>query len=677
MNCLWHVFFSFSFGQIEHLFDYIVTMDRISVRSVQLENLKKVLGQVDAAADDESLNTTNGSSSPSTASPPGNNPAGCWKILVYDSFCQDIIGPLLSVGDLRKYGVTLHLLIDGSVERESVPGVPVVYLVLPTEENVKRILADCTNSMYDAVYINFALPVSNSIMDFLARGIVENRCMGVIQKVFSHDAGFIPLETNLVSLRMKDAFAQYNNPSAKDADVEAVIETIVDRSVSFVLSMGVLPIVRCAPGGPAEMVARSLALKLRDSVSGDNGAGGTPMNAEGVTSSSMRRRPILLVMDRSDDISQAVRHTSGYQALVDDMLGIELNRVTVNVDGDAQSGKKTYRLDTETDAFWRAHAGVAFHEVIDAHQKELSNTVREVESVQSATAINENGGGEVGAGSLRSTIQSLPELLEKKSKLNAHANIMQCTMNEVARRNVPSFHSIEEDMMRNGYADKSALLELLRDESKTFEDKIRVAIVYIFSTQPGSSDVQEIDSVLSEYSSNHGEDSTMLMRALEHVKRAAAFRRSGENSNAMSASSDATAGSSIWNIAGQTIERARRQVQGIVGGNVWSKLASVVEAVCRDSKLTGDSSVHSKSSVNTYLYMDPKVKVGDVQLAHSSRIPQDFKTCIVLVVGGGNYAEYHSLQQYAESVSPQRRIIYAATDMVNAAEFLTQLARAG
>lgn len=31
-----------------------------------------------------------------------------WKVLVYDSFCRDLIGPLLSVADLRKQGLSLR-----------------------------------------------------------------------------------------------------------------------------------------------------------------------------------------------------------------------------------------------------------------------------------------------------------------------------------------------------------------------------------------------------------------------------------------------------------------------------------------------------------------------------------------------------------------------------------------
>lgn len=34
---------------------------------------------------------------------------GVWKILLYDDYCQNVLAPLLKVGELRKQGITLHL----------------------------------------------------------------------------------------------------------------------------------------------------------------------------------------------------------------------------------------------------------------------------------------------------------------------------------------------------------------------------------------------------------------------------------------------------------------------------------------------------------------------------------------------------------------------------------------
>ena len=60
-----------------------------------------------------------------------------WKILIYDRCGQDIISPLLSVKELRDTGITLHQQLHS--DRESIPDVPAIYFVLPTEDNIKRI----------------------------------------------------------------------------------------------------------------------------------------------------------------------------------------------------------------------------------------------------------------------------------------------------------------------------------------------------------------------------------------------------------------------------------------------------------------------------------------------------------------------------------------------------------
>ena len=81
------------------------------------------------------------SSALQNSSSTGNGEA--FKVLVLDKQTKDIIAPLLKISDLRKYGVTLHLMI--STERQSIPDVPAIYFVDATEENIRYItnVRDC------------------------------------------------------------------------------------------------------------------------------------------------------------------------------------------------------------------------------------------------------------------------------------------------------------------------------------------------------------------------------------------------------------------------------------------------------------------------------------------------------------------------------------------------------
>lgn len=44
-----------------------------------------------------------------------------------------------------------------------------------------------------------------------------------------------------------------------------------------------------------------------------------------------RARPLLLIIDRGQDLFPVLQHTSSYQSLVSDLLDVKLNRVTVEI----------------------------------------------------------------------------------------------------------------------------------------------------------------------------------------------------------------------------------------------------------------------------------------------------------------------------------------------------------
>lgn len=101
-----------------------------------------------------------------------------WKVLVYDRFCRDIISPILKLHELRKKGVTLHMLIDA--ERDAIPDVPAIYFVEPTRKNIERVVADCAKELYSAVHLNFAHPLSREALELLARASVEAGCTSMV-----------------------------------------------------------------------------------------------------------------------------------------------------------------------------------------------------------------------------------------------------------------------------------------------------------------------------------------------------------------------------------------------------------------------------------------------------------------------------------------------------------------
>jgi hypothetical protein len=102
-----------------------------------------------------------------------------WKVLIYDRLGRDIISPILKLHELRKKGVTLHMLIDA--ERDAIPDVPAIYFVEPTPHNIEQIITDCSKELYSTVHLNFVSPLSREALELLARLAVENGCTSMVR----------------------------------------------------------------------------------------------------------------------------------------------------------------------------------------------------------------------------------------------------------------------------------------------------------------------------------------------------------------------------------------------------------------------------------------------------------------------------------------------------------------
>lgn len=96
--------------------------------------------------------------------------------------------------------------------------------------------------------------------------------------------------------------------------------------------MGQLPLIRAPRGNAAEMVARKLDTKLRDHLAASRGGNVFSQGSGGTGGlDGAFGRPLLVILDRNVDLVPMVSHSWTYQALVNDVLGMKLNRVAVEV----------------------------------------------------------------------------------------------------------------------------------------------------------------------------------------------------------------------------------------------------------------------------------------------------------------------------------------------------------
>lgn len=289
-----------------------------------------------------------------------------WKILVFDELGRNVISPVLQVSDLRSMGVTLHVSI--AANRQPIPDVDAIYLIEPNSKNLQQITNDLQKNLYNSASINFLSSVPRPLLEDFAAQTAAAGTSEKIAQIFDQYLNFIVPEPDLFSLGMQKEHTYWalNSAKTQDEELDRVIDRIVSGLFSVVVTLGVIPIIRCPRGAAAEMVATKLDRKLRDHIL--NSKDNLFSAHRAAASSTGTPKPLLVIMDRNIDLIPMLSHSWTYQSLCADVFGLsESNRITIESPVDSNNpakgtNKKTYDLAAD-DFFWAKNSCLPFPQV--------------------------------------------------------------------------------------------------------------------------------------------------------------------------------------------------------------------------------------------------------------------------------------------------------------------------
>ncbi|PKS07733.1 hypothetical protein jhhlp_006341 [Lomentospora prolificans] len=463
-----------------------------TLRDKQIASIKRILNlNHDLGANDAEDANANGGIRSTSAQILTSEGDPIWKVLVFDDLGRDVISSVLRVSDLRSMGVTMHMHIGAA--RHPIPEVPVIYLVEPTLNNLKAITNDLQKGLYSPAHINFLSSLPRVLLEEFAAETAAAGTSEHIAQLFDQYLNFIVAEPNLFSLGMQKEHTYWALNSAKtsDAELEQVVDKIVSGLFSVVVTLGVIPIIRCPKGAAAEMIATRLDRKLRDHIlnSKDNlfSPGARPASSAGSTPAS---RPVLVILDRNVDLIPMLSHSWTYQSLVHDVLNMKLNRITIETPIDENNpsrgtSKKSYDL-TANDFFWAKNASLPFPQVAEDIDAELTRYKEETAAITKKTGVADledlQNDTSASAQHLKAAITLLPEMRERKSILDMHMNILAALLTGIKDRQLDTFFETEENVLK---LTKAQVLEIVKDGTKGNLpiDKLRLFVIWFLSTE--------------------------------------------------------------------------------------------------------------------------------------------------------------------------------------------------
>lgn len=594
-----------------------------------------------------------------------------FKLLVYDQVGQNIISPLLSVADLRALGVTVYLSLNGT--RDPVEDVTAVYFVAPTEENIHRICRDMKDNLYDSYYLNFIGAIPRNKLEDIASAAIEANVEAKVNKVFDQYVDFISLERDMFTLSGNSSVQSYYNLNKTDLDqdeMNTIIDSVVNSLYCIFVTLGTIPIIRCPPRCAAEMISERLDKRLRENLRDTRNSffSVVPSHGSDMGSPVMNfQRPLLLVVDRNIDLATPLHHTWTYQALVHDVLKLNLNSVTIPdsiEEGDSatasrKQGHKSYNLGP-CNTFWQAHKGEPFPEVAEAVQKEIEDYKVHEEEVQ---RLKTNMGLEGSDGpvdisdntaKLTSAMSSLPELLEKKRQIDMHTTIATSILSCIKQRKLDEFFELEEKIISKSAAVDKAVLEFLGDANiANNKDKMRLFLLYyICHANYSDINVNQFLDLLSQ--------SGCATAAFKYIKQWKQFTAPMGATSAV----QQHRGSGTKNTFSHLMSTGLFVMEGVKNLVIKKQNLPITKVLDQLMELKSDD------ETKDYRYFDPKLARMSDHQARKSKVP--YTSAIVFVVGGGNYIEYQNINEYVKS-KPGKHVAYGCMELLNAEDFLEQL----
>jgi vacuolar protein sorting-associated protein 45 len=471
------------------------------------------------------------------------------------------------------------------------------------------------------VLSDFILDFSNVIRKSSLERLAEADDHEVVKSVQEYFADYVVVNPDLFVLNIGSPKQRLwsNNPDLWNPDA---LQRSTEGIIALLLSLKKKPLIRYEKNS---LMSKKLATEVRYQMTQEE---------QLFDFRKIDTPPILLILDRRDDLITPLLTQWTYQAMVHEELGIFNGRVDLTDVPDIRPELKEIVLSQDQDPFFKKNMYLNFGD--------LGGSIKEyVEQYQSKTKNNANIES---IEDMKRFIEDFPEFRKLSGNVSKHVALVGELSRKVGANNLLDVSELEQSLACNDShaTDLKTLQRLIQANDVPPENKLRLVALYSLRYEKHPSNA--LAALLDLLSIAGG----LQQNRISLISKLLVYHHSLQAPPAASGFTDMFESASIFS-------GARDRFKGLKGvENVYTQHSPRLE-------VTLQNLVKGKLREQQYPFVEGGGSTRDK--------PQDI---VVFIIGGATYEEAKMVAQVNAS-SPGVRVVLGGTNMQNSTTFLEEV----
>lgn len=381
-----------------------------------------------------------------------------WMVCIVDDEAMRVMSSVMGMYDLMEQRVTLVESLNK--KRAPFHDMGAIYVCAPTADNITKIMNDFMPTegkkapLYGkSVFLYFLSKVPNAE---LMRIKTCKPLLKRLKALSELNVDFLAKQKRAFHFDMGRALPELY----RRAGVFTLTHnTIVEKLVSLCATLNEYPHVRFPASCPlSQNLAETFQSKMNEYV-----ALSPNWWYYGMSGHMERDRSTLLLLDRSVDPLTPLMHEFTYQAMVNDLLRIDDDKISYQAENVVSKGEGHNAVESvpkdvllnDNDALWVELRGRHIADVIQT----LSGRIREVVDSNTGAKLAQGSGANMSLTQMAQALKALPEYQEVMSKLSQHMHISHQCMSEFNKQQLLDLAELEQTLA-TGVTDEGRTVRL-------------------------------------------------------------------------------------------------------------------------------------------------------------------------------------------------------------------------